>query len=140
MYEVAEELERLAVETIMNSEILKEHNASLTTQFPRIAYLWSDSEKRNSKTGKVTYADTSKQSEKQSVVSGTDFIITFYRPNCEALSEEQMKILMEHELMHIGITADGDFFINPHDLEDFTPIVEKYGVDWAKTVYDEKRI
>lgn len=140
MYEIAEELERLATDVIGESEELKQYNNGelITPVYPRIAYLWSDSAREDKKSGQIIYAETSKQSEKQSIVSGTDFIITFYRPNCEALDEEQMRILMLHELLHVGVTEEGDFFIRKHDISDFKCIIDKHGTDWADS--KERRI
>lgn len=140
MYEIAEELEQLATEVIEDSQELIDYNGGelITPKYPRIAYLWSDSAREDKKSGKIIYAETSKQSEKQSIVSGTDFIITFYHPNCEALTPEQMKILMLHELLHVGVTEDGDFFIRKHDISDFKCIIDKHGTDWSDPV--ERRI
>jgi len=36
---------------------------------------------------------------------------------------------MRHELKHIGI-KDGRFFIVPHDVEDFSDIIEEHGMSW----------
>lgn len=52
------------------------------------------------------------------------------------LKEEGFKllILLEHELLHIGVNTDGNepsFYIVPHDIEDFRSIIEKYGTDWS---------
>lgn len=62
-----------------------------------------------------------------------DFTITVFEPNVEGLTDEQIRILLFHELLHVGINRDGDkesYFVNPHDLEDFKLIVDKYGTDW----------
>ncbi|OZV10781.1 hypothetical protein CIW83_18350 [Tissierella sp. P1] len=58
-----------------------------------------------------------------------DFIITFYENNTGFLNDNQLKILMYHELKHIGIGERG-LKINPHDIEDFSDILDKYGLDW----------
>ena len=62
-----------------------------------------------------------------------DFIITFYERNTSLLSYEQIKILMWHELKHCGVTADGKYFLIPHDIEDFSEIIEKHGHKWANS-------
>ena len=44
-----------------------------------------------------------------------------------------MKILILHELMHVGIIKDGNeesYFVRPHDIEDFRDIIVQYGLDW----------
>lgn len=60
------------------------------------------------------------------------FIITFYEPNIQDLSENQQKILMLHELKHIQ--EDGK--IRPHDVEDFSDILHRYGIDWSNNGQD----
>ena len=64
-----------------------------------------------------------------------DFTITVFEPNCEGMTDEQLRILLLHELMHVGITIDKDgaeaYHIVPHDLEDFRAIVGRFGPDLA---------
>ena len=58
-----------------------------------------------------------------------DFIITFFERNTGFLNENQLKVLMYHELRHIGIGEKG-LKIVPHDVEDFSDILSRYGLDW----------
>lgn len=58
-----------------------------------------------------------------------DFVITFFYPNIHGMSENQLKILMLHELKHIGLNHKG-YYLVPHDIEDFSDILSKYGLDW----------
>lgn len=63
-----------------------------------------------------------------------DFAITVFEPNVEGLTEGQLRILIYHELLHVGIEAkDGKetYRIVPHDVEDFREIVEKFGLGWS---------
>ena len=63
-----------------------------------------------------------------------DFLIVIYMPNVIGMTKEQMKILLYHEMLHIGISDDGEdlkYVVNPHDVEEFRTIVDKYGIDWA---------
>ena len=57
-----------------------------------------------------------------------DFIITFYADSA-GIGEEYLKILMRHELMHIGYDGEKRYIV-PHDCEDFKAIIRDYGVDW----------
>lgn len=95
----------------------------------KIAFLESTKAKRHNDT--IVYGDCQKLSEKQRLMSGYDFAITFYADGM-SLPDEKKAILMEHELMHIGVDIDEPKkkFIAPHDLSDFKDIVHKYGVDW----------
>lgn len=65
-----------------------------------------------------------------------DFLIVVYGANCEGMTDKQREILLEHELLHVGveITRKGDvrYFVRPHDYDDFKSITDKYGTDWAR--------
>lgn len=78
---------------------------------------------------KVKYADCEKVKLKYQAWLPFDFIITFYEPNTELLNENQKKILMLHELKHIGIGERG-LKLEEHDVEDFAKILEDYGIKW----------
>lgn len=96
----------------------------------RIVYLMSDAKKTSG--GKVTFADTEKVSDKSKAVCGYDFIITFYENPCKSIDDEQMEILMHHELKHVGFDEEtGKRSIIPHDVEDFRSIIEAHGIDWC---------
>jgi hypothetical protein len=49
------------------------------------------------------------------------------------LREKQEKYVLLHELCHIKVNHDG---IRKHDIEDFSDILRKLGIDWAEGVYD----
>lgn len=84
---------------------------------------------------KVKYADCEKVKVKHQAWLPYDFIITFYEPNTELLSENQKKILMLHELKHVGIGEKG-LKLEEHDREDFADILKRYGIDW--NIYGEE--
>lgn len=57
-----------------------------------------------------------------------------YEPNIAYMSDRQILILLEHELLHIKIedTDNGiKYKTRGHDYDDFKSIIQKYGVDWA---------
>lgn len=58
-----------------------------------------------------------------------DFTITFYERNTGFINENQLKVLILHELKHVGIGMKG-LKITPHDIEDFKDIITEYGIDW----------
>ena len=96
----------------------------------RIAYLKSDKAK---KTGsKIVFADCEKLSDKISALTGIDFVITFYADS-EELTMVGHRILMEHELKHVGWDGEHKSII-PHDVDEFRDIIEKYGLDWQREV------
>ena len=64
-----------------------------------------------------------------------DFLIVVYEPNIVSLSENQLKILLWHELKHIGIKdSDGEpiYIVNPHDREEFDSIIDRVGLYWSE--------
>lgn len=92
----------------------------------KIGYVISQEKKGGQK---IVFADCRKVQEVFKAYLPYDFIITFYERNTGFLNENQLKILMFHELKHIGMGQKG-LKIIPHDIEDFSDILEKYGLDW----------
>ena len=124
MFEQSKDLAELAKVVIAENADLKHlDNPSL-----RIVYMYCDKDKTSN--GKKVYADTTKLNDKTKAVAGCDFIITFYKQICSTLDEAKMKILMYHELRHVGF-KDGKFSIVPHEVEDFKNIVERHGMNWV---------
>jgi len=135
---IRQEYEDVALRCIEKSpelEMLKEYPCS-------IAYLGSAREKTSRK--KLVYAETMKIPNKIKWMSKDreyDFQIVVYEPNCQGMTEEQMEILIFHELMHIGVVPQEDdsvkYVINDHDVQDFRAILDRFGLDWAETEYHQ---
>lgn len=122
---ISEEYANIAhelIEEMPELEYLK--NAPIT-----IVYLSSEHSKRGK--GKIVYAQCEKVGEKYKWGIPADFTITVFEPNCEKFTEKQMRILLFHELLHIGQINDVWSTV-PHDLEDFKLIINKYGTEWDK--------
>lgn len=68
-----------------------------------------------------------------------DFLVTVYEPNCQGMTEKQLRILFLHELLHIGVNPKDPLktFVRDHDLQDFRFVVDRYGVDWDKLGWSE---
>lgn len=100
----------------------------------RIAYLESDSTKKDGK-DKMVLGECEKVQPKNKWAINYDFTITLFKNNLVGLSEEQIRIVLFHELLHVGIERgpDGEetYSVNKHDLEDFKVIIDRYGTDWA---------
>jgi hypothetical protein len=84
---------------------------------------------RKTDKGKTVNADCRKVSKVYGAYLPYDFIITFYEPNIYYMTENQQKILMLHELKHIGLGERG-LCIENHDVEDFGDILTRFGIDW----------
>ena len=121
---ISEEYQQMADELIQEREELEDIKNSDVT----IICLASDHAK---KTGDhVVFGQCEKIAEKYKWGIPCDFTITVFEPNVAGFSEEQLKILIFHELLHVGI--DGSrLFIRKHDLEDFKIIISEFGVDWC---------
>lgn len=97
-----------------------------------IIYLGSDNPKTAK--GKTVCGECEKVQDKNKWAIPADFTITVFEPNTAGFTEEQMRILLFHELLHVGIefTEDGQekYSIRPHDYEDFKVIIDRYGTEW----------
>ena len=97
----------------------------------RIICLSSEHEKKSN--GKLIFGQCERIQDKYKWSIPCDFTITIFEPNIASFTQEQLRILLFHELLHVGIRQDGDdesYFIQPHDLEDFKLIIDRYGTDW----------
>lgn len=94
-----------------------------------IIYLSSNLKKHRA--GKIVKGQCEKVAERNKWAVPCDFTITIFEPNCEGMSPEQIRMLIFHELLHVGADKDEPYII-PHDLEDFKEIVDRYGVDWSE--------
>jgi len=107
-------------------EYIRESNAT-------IVYLSSDLEKKSK--GKLVCGECEKIPEKYKWAVSCDFTITVFEPNVERFTDEQIRILLLHELLHVGIDRDGNeesYSVKPHDVEDFREVIERYGLDWGQ--------
>lgn len=95
----------------------------------KIGYLASNREKKSK--GGLCYGECHKVNAREKAYNPNDFTITIYEVNAARFSDEQMRILMLHELMHIGMDDSGKPRIVPHDVEDFSEIIDNYGHDWS---------
>lgn len=122
-------------EEIIQTEPLVEH---LQMRNFTIIYLVSNHHKKSN--GKRTLGLTEIVQEKNKWAVPGDVSITIYEENIIGFSEEQKRILMLHELMHIYIDGDNNNApkIIHHDVEDFRDIIERYGMDWAHV--DDKKL
>lgn len=116
----------------MADSLIEEKNEFNALTACNIGFLYSDKEKKSK--GRRVFADTEKLNDKMKLLTGYDFIITFYLPNLERVSDRAKEIVMFHELKHCGYDVeDGSCYLIPHDLEDFKEIIDEYGSDWIKS-------
>ena len=101
----------------------------------KIIYLSSDYAK--TRKGKLVFGQCEKVADKYKWGIPADFTITVFEPNVQKFTEDQIRILLHHELLHVGIDkkADGSesYSIVDHDIGDFKLILDKYGTGWSRT-------
>lgn len=98
----------------------------------RVAFLRSELEKKTRTS--LIYGQCEKVPDKYRWAVPFDFTVTVFAPNVERFTLEQLKILLLHELLHIGVEEDGneyDFYVREHDIEDFNEIIDRYGTGWS---------
>lgn len=96
-----------------------------------ILFLASDLEKKSKK--RVIFGECEKVPDKWKWSVPCDFTITIFEPNVERFTDDQIRILLFHELLHVGIEVDGNeekYYAAPHDIEDFRTILDRYGMEW----------
>lgn len=94
-----------------------------------IAYVRSNEQKQSK--GKPVLGDCKKVSNSMKAFLPFDYVITLYEYNIDTLSENQIKLLIYHELRHIKL-GDRGLTIRYHDIEEFSDILLKYGYDWEE--------
>lgn len=128
--EVSDELRELGEKVIA-----KRPELSIIREFDvKVGYVLSYKAKKAD--GKIIAADCQKVTGSHLAFLPFDFVVTFYEPNMDYMTENQKKILMLHELKHIGIGPRG-LRIEPHDIEDFRSILFTYGLGWNEFNNDE---
>ena len=135
--QINENYQRIAEDLIQNEPEL----AYIKDSRVRIAYLESDSAKKADETHLVM-GECEKVAAKNRWAINYDYTITLYKKNLVGLSADQIRIVMFHELLHVGIEPgpEGDeiYSVRKHDLEDFKLIIDKYGTDWSKAARKAK--
>lgn len=124
------EFEAMAAELIQSKEPLRNIRQSNV----KIAFLESEHELK--KAGKLVLGQCEKIAEKYKWAIPYDFTVTLFAPNIERLTDGQIRIVLYHELLHVGVEFDGNeeiYSIVPHDIEDFREIIGTYGLDWSET-------
>ena len=126
--EISEKYAEIGRRLIKRDKLLR----SIRDSEVRIVYLSSDHEKKSK--GIVICGECEKIPDKYKWIIPYDFSITVFEPNVEHFDDRQLRILILHELLHVGIELDGNeekYFVRPHDIEDFRSIIRRYGKDWS---------
>jgi hypothetical protein len=82
--------------------------------------------------------------DEYTLLTEVNYMITFSNELWKRLTPVQRELLVCHELMHIAKVTDAKtgilsrFMLARHDLEDFSYLVGKYGVNWLSYVEETK--
>lgn len=85
--------------------------------------------KDKTKSEKTVFGECIKINDIQKAYLPFDFVIVIYSSGF-TLSDNKLKLLMYHELKHIGIGERGPK-LEPHNVEDFADIILEFGLDWC---------
>lgn len=126
---ISEEFAIIGQDIIANEESLVDIRNSQAT----IVYLTSENKKMSK--GKKVCAECEKVADKYKWSVPADFTITIFLPNIDGFTDEQKRILIFHELLHVKIEFNSDstesYSVRPHDYEDFKEIIDRYGTEWS---------
>lgn len=126
---LSERYARIGAELVETEDALAHIKASNAT----IVYLSSNAKKTS--LGRAVLGQCERVPDRWKWAVPADFAITVFEPNVAGMSELQLRILLYHELLHVGISTnkDGDevYRCVPHDLEDFRAVVDAFGADWS---------
>ena len=129
--------EEIAQELIDNEPEL----AYIKNSQVKIAFLESDQSKKADK-DKLVLGECEKVAAKNKWAINYDFTITLFRNNLIGLTLDQIRIVLFHELLHVGIEQGSDeteiYSVRKHDLEDFKIIIDRFGTDWSEAARKEK--
>lgn len=118
-------------------ELIETEDALLDIRNSQATIVYLSSEHKKKSGDKLILGQCEKVADKYKWGIPADFTITVFEPNIDGFTDEQIKMLLFHELLHVGIefNADGSetYSIKQHDLEDFKLIIERFGTDWSKT-------
>lgn len=121
-------------------DLIQTEDALVDIANSQATIIYLSSEHKKVASGKKVLGQCEKVADKYKWGIPCDFTITVFEPNVEGMTEEQLRMLIFHELLHVGIeyNADGTetYSVKPHDLEDFKLIIDRFGTDWSKVDED----
>lgn len=109
--------------------IIQEKRKDILAAGIAIGFVGSNKKKTKARDHLVC-GECKKMNELQKLYCPYDFLIVIYEENCAGFTDDQMKILIWHELNHIGIDEKGNAYTKAHDVEDFDDIISECGLHW----------
>ena len=120
---------------LIGNDLIQTEDALEYIRNSNVSIIYLTSEHKKTGNHKKVHAQCEKIADKYKWGIPCDFTITVFEPNVEGMTDEQLRILIFHELLHIGIEQNDDgesYTCVPHDLEDFKLIIDRFGTDWDR--------
>lgn len=121
----------------IGAELIEAEDALARVRDSEVTIIYLGSDKAKTSRGRTVFGECERVADKNRWAIHADFLIVVYEPNCADMDEDQMRVLLLHELLHVGVDHDKDgnevYRVVPHDLEDFRLIVDRYGTGWAQS-------
>lgn len=118
----------IAAELIAKEEAL----APIAASDVRIAYLSSDAARKSG--GKTVFGQCEKVPDKFKWGLPFDFAVTVFEPNVQGFTENHLRALILHELLHVGVAVGDDgterYRKVPHDYGEFREVERRFGLGW----------
>ena len=125
-FQISNELKTLA-ETVIEEQEIKVEDSKIQylLVYPNIA--------------KTVAGRCMKTGRELKFFSDNDYLVEMSGELWDNLDEKTRYNLMHHELMHIKPsynekTGDWTYKTRPHDVEDFSILIKKHGIDWISNV------
>lgn len=115
----------------LGSSVIKNKRPDILAADIAVGFVGSNKKKVVSK-DRVVFGECKKIEEIQRLYCPYDFLIVIYEENCAGFTDEQMRILIWHELNHIGIDEKGKAYKKAHDVEEFEDIIRECGLFWNR--------
>lgn len=115
----------------MLSEILKKDRPDILVAGVSVGVVRCSKKKVVSR-DKMVFGECKKIDDFFKVYCPYDFVVIVYEENCAGFTDKQMRILLYHELLHIGIDEKGKPYKKAHDVEEFNEIILLHGMNWHR--------
>lgn len=127
--QINEKYAKIGQELIDTEDVLFDIRNSRAT----IIYLSSDLAKTDK--DRLVLGQCERVADKYKWSIPADFTITLFEPNIIGKSDEAIRRIIFHELLHVGIgtgkDSDERYYVRGHDFEDFKVLIDRWGTDYA---------
>lgn len=127
--QINEDYAKIGQELIDTEDVLIDVRNSRAT----IIYLSSDLAKTDK--DRLVLGQCERVADKYKWSIPADFTITLFEPNIIGKSDEAIRRIIFHELLHVGIgtgkDSDERYYVRGHDFEDFKVLIDRWGTDYA---------